>query len=161
VFVCDGYFTDPVVMQKWLDSCLAVVPERDWVIGVWRNPAYEDISYKEGYLEKCGPWLRSIAAHGRGFILNGHAHLYIRTKPLDPDGTLDEARGLVHIVNGTGGASWKDPAPASEKIAYSPSVRSFPCITFLTFEGQKVSVTTVDARPTSNLNVIDRWSWSK
>jgi len=161
VFVCDGYFTPPDVMQSWLDSSLALVPDSDWVIGVWHNPAYADISYKEGYLEKCGGWLRSIAQHGRGFILNGHAHLYIRTKPLDPDGRTDDDRGLVHIVNGTGGATWKDPAPPSEKIAYSPSVRSFPCITFLTFQGRQVSIETIDARPDSKLKVIDRWSWSK
>jgi predicted phosphodiesterase len=161
IFFCDGYFTPAEVMQRWLDSSLALVPDSDWVIGVWHNPAYDDISYKEGYMEKCGGWLRSIARHGRGFIINGHAHIYVRTKPLDPDGTPDDDHGLVNIVNGTGGASWKDPAPHSEKVAFTPQGKSFPCIAFLTFEGQDVSLTTVDARPESNLNVIDSWSWHK
>jgi len=161
VFFCDAYFTPPEVMQRWLDSSLALVPEGDWVIGVWHNPAYDDISYKEGYLDKCGPWMRSIAQHGRGFILNGHAHIYVRTRPLAPDGTPDAEHGLVTIVNGTGGASWKDPAPNSEKVAFTPAGKSYPCIAFLTIEGKDASLTTVDARPASRLNVIDHWTWHK
>ena len=161
VAVCDGYFTDPAIMQTWLDNYLTGIPDSDWVIGVWHNPAYADISYKEGYLGTCGPWLESLARHGKGFVVNGHAHLYIRTKPLNPDGTVNEERGLVHIVNGTGGASWKDPAPPSPKIAFTPATKSFPCITFLTFEGRKVKLRTIDARDATGLKVIDQWSWAK
>lgn len=36
-------------------------------------------------------------------MINGRDHLYERFKPLRPDGTVDEARGLVEFVVGTGG----------------------------------------------------------
>lgn len=28
------------------------------------------------------PWLDSLYRHGCNFVLNGHAHVYLRTKPL-------------------------------------------------------------------------------
>jgi len=157
---CDGFFTDPVRMQAWLDAYLKTVPRGDWLIGVWHDPAYA-ITYKENYLSTCRPWLEAIHSHGGKFILNGHAHVYLRTKPLLPDGTVEARKGMVHIINGTGGASWKDPVPSDEKIAFTPSIKSFPCITFLTFEGDSATLQTVDARPGSKLKVIDECKWTK
>jgi|GEM_PF-1465754 len=157
---CDGFFTEPAVMQAWLDAYVKSIPKGDWLLGVWHDPAYA-VTYKEDYLSTCRPWLDAIQSHGGKFILNGHAHVYLRTKPLRPDGAVDAKAGMVHIINGTGGASWKDPVPADPKIAFTPSVRSFPCITFLTFEGESVTVQTVDARPGSKLKVIDEFKWTK
>jgi hypothetical protein len=74
---------------------------------------------------------------------------------------VDAKAGLVHIINGTGGASWKDPVPMDAKIAFTPAVKSFPCITFLTFEGNTATLQTVDARPGSKLKVIDETTWTK
>ena len=88
------------------------------------------MTYKETYLAHCRGWLESLARHGGDFVFNGHAHLYLRTKPLLPEGTVDEGKGIIHIINGTGGASWKDPAPMGPQIAFTPSVTSFPVITF-------------------------------
>lgn len=161
VVCCDGFFTDANVMQQWLDEYLKNIPEEDWLIGVWHNPSYSDISYKEGYGATSIPWLKSLARRGGDFVLNGHAHLYVRTKPLLPDGTINGAQGMVHIINGTGGATWKDPALPNPKIAFTPSIKSFPCITFITFEGHSATVQTVDARPGSKLRVIDEWKWTK
>ena len=126
VVVCDGYFTGAKTMQTWLDGYLATVKADEWVIGLWHDPSYRDLSYKPGYLKKAGPWLKSLYAHGGDLILNGHAHVYVRTKPLLPDGTVDEKNGMVHIINGAGGASWKDPIPPNPKIAFTPAVPSFP-----------------------------------
>jgi len=158
IVVCDGYFTSAVMMQKWLDGYLTAVKADDWLIGVWHDPSYGDISYKPSYFKKAGPWLKSHYAHGGDLILNGHAHVYVRTRPLLPDGTVDEQNGMVHIINGAGGASWKDPIPPNPKIAFTPAVSSFPCVTFLTFEGDRVSLETIDARPAQNRRVIDRWT---
>lgn len=160
IVCCDGFFADATVMQKWLDEYLKSVPEDDWLIGVWHNPSYSNLSYKKGYAAS-RPWLKSLAQRGGDFVLNGHAHSYVRTKPLLPDGTIDDARGMVHIINGTGGASWEDPQLLNQKIAFTPSVASFPCITFITFEGHTAIVQTVDARPESKLRVIDEWKWTK
>ena len=161
IAVCDSYFTDSLTMQNWLDDFLKDARPSDWLIGVWHNVSYGDLTYKETYLPKCGEWIRSLQRHGGDFILNGHAHVYVRTKPLAPDGTLDEKSGLVTIINGTGGASWKEPVTPREKIAYTPSERSFPTITFLTFSGDSANVRTVDVRPESNLKVIDEWGWKR
>ena len=154
IVVLDAYFSDSSTVQHWLDKYLEQVKSNDWLIGVWHNPAYE-ITYKETYLEHCRGWLESLARHRCSFILNGHAHVYIRTKPLLPNGIVDNKKGIVHIINGTGGASWKDPVPMSSQIAFTPSVRSFPVITFITFEGHNAKLRTVDARPENHLHSID------
>jgi predicted phosphodiesterase len=160
IVFCDGYFTDSTLMQQWLDHYLDRVEPQDWLIGVWHNPAYA-LTYKEAYLPRCREWVESLERHGGDFILNGHAHQYVRTKPLMPDGSVDGGRGMVTIINGTGGASWKDPAPLGPSIAYTPSEKSFPCITFLTLKGNTASVKTVDARPGKGLRTIDEWTWQR
>jgi hypothetical protein len=147
-------------MQRWLDKTLKKVRPEDWLIGVWHAPAYE-LTYKEPFLHTCRTWLESLHRHGGDFIFNGHAHQYIRTKPLLPDGTVDTLRGMVTLVNGTGGATWADPAPPHPMIAYTPTEKSFPCITFITFEGRRATLKTVDARPGRHLAVIDAWSWER
>ena len=157
IIVLDAYFSDSVTEQHWLDKYLQQVTPNDWLIGVWHNPAYA-ITYKETYLGHCRGWLESLTRHGCSFVLNGHAHVYVRTKPLLPDGTINEEKGIVHIINGTGGASWKDPVTMSPQIAFTPSVRSFPVITFITFEGHTAKLRTVDARPENHLHIIDTYT---
>ncbi len=160
IVFCDAFMTPPETMQRWLDRYLEGVKPEDWLIGVWHDPAY-DFTYKEPYLPTCRPWLESLARHGGDFVFNGHAHLYLRSKPLTPDGEIDESGGMVHIINGTGGASWKDPAPEGPRTAFTPSVRSFPCITFVTFQGNTALLRTVDARPGKNLQIIDSLTWTR
>ena len=160
VIFCDGYFTDSTVMNKWLEDYLSKVNPNDWIIGVWHNVSYGDLTYKESYLDKCQPWINTLYKHGCKFICNGHAHVYIRTKPLLPDESIDK-KGIVTIINGTGGASWKDPVAPNPHIAFTPSERSFPTVTFITFEGNKAHLETVDCRPGKNLKVIDSCDYSK
>ena len=157
IVVLDAYFSDSSTVQNWLDKYLEQVKSSDWLIGVWHNPAYA-ITYKESYLEHCRGWLESLARHGCNFVFNGHAHVYVRTKPLLPDGTVNIKKGIVHIINGTGGASWKDPVARYPQIAFTPSVRSFPVITFITFEGSTAQLKTVDARPENHLHIIDTYT---
>ena len=161
VIFCDGYATNKDVMQRWLDSLLITIPKSDWIIGVWHNPTYGDLSYKESYAETCMPWVESLYKHHCKLIFNGHAHIYLRTKPLRPDGAVDEKDGIVHVINGTGGASFKDAAPNTPKTAFTPSEKSFPCITFLTIEGNKAELKTVDARPGHALTAIDTYELTR
>ncbi|MFC1481359.1 metallophosphoesterase family protein [Candidatus Neomarinimicrobiota bacterium] len=158
---CDAYFSDSSSMASWLDKELANIPEDDWIIGVWHAPCYGDITYKKSYLDKCGPWLDKIAARGGDFILHGHAHTYVRSHPLLPDGEIDHNNGMVHLVNGCGGASWRDPQEVVAKTAFTPAVKAFPVITFITLENETATIQTVDARPDSNLAVIDKWVWKQ
>jgi hypothetical protein len=160
VICCDSYFTDSTVMQNWLDRLVQDIPPDDWIVAVWHEPAY-DLTYKKPYLPTCLPWLRSLSRHRGVFVVNGHAHLYLRTAPLTPEGEIDTARGIVHIINGTGGASWKDPVSPDPRIAFTPRSRSFPCITFLTFRGDTATIRTVDARPENALVMIDQYTWVK
>ncbi len=159
IVACDPYFTDPDLMNAWLDSTLAGIPAEDWLIGFWHAPCYDDITYKSGTLHYSAAWLELFHAHGGDFILHGHAHSYVRSHPLLPDGTVDHQHGMVHLINGCGGASWKDPLENTVKTAFTPTVRSFPCITFLVLEGDTATLRTVDARPRKNLALIDEWSW--
>ncbi len=161
VIFLDGYFTKPAVMQKWLDNYLSKVNPNDWIIGVWHNVSYGDLTYKKSYLSTCLPWIKSLYKHDCKFIFNGHAHVYVRTKPLDPDEKIDNKHGIVTIINGTGGASWKNHVKANPRIAYTPNERSFPTITFLTFEGNKAHLETVDCRPGHHLKVIDECNYIK
>ncbi len=161
IIFCDGYFTDAPVMQKWLDDYLSKVDPNDWIVAVWHNVSYGDLTYKPSYLETCQPWINSLYKHRSEFIFNGHAHVYVRTKPLSTDESIDDKNGIVTIINGTGGASWKDPVDANSHIAYTPSEKSFPTITFLTFEGNKAHLETVDCRPGKNLKVIDQCDYTK
>jgi large repetitive protein len=161
VAVCDGYFTDSLTMQSWLDRFLADVKPDDWLIGVWHNPSFAGITYKDSYQKKSLPWLKSLQRHGGDFVVNGHAHVYVRTMPLDVTGNVDTTGGIVHIINGTGGASWEGPIPPNPRIAFTPETRSFPCITFLTFIRNTVSLKTIDARPDAHRKVIDEWKWTR
>jgi predicted phosphodiesterase len=156
VIVLDGFFAAADVQQRWLDAYLAKVPPTDWIVAMWHDPSYAKITYK-GAFKKARPWLDSLYAHGATLVVNGHAHVYVRTKPLTPGGLLDPRRGIVHVVNGAGGASWKDPQPMTAMTAFTPATKSFPCITFLTFDGDRLHLETIDARPDRRREVIDRW----
>ena len=160
IICCDRYASDSTKMQLWLDNYLNNVKPDEWIIAAWHNPSYSDISYKESYY-KSFRWIKSLYEHHCKFIFNGHAHIYARTKPLSPSGNIDMKNGIVHIINGTGGASWEDTQNNPDKIAFAPDGKSFPCITFLTIEGNKGVIHTLDARPGNNLNVIDEYTIEK
>ncbi|HTY37079.1 MAG TPA: metallophosphoesterase [Bacteroidota bacterium] len=160
IVVLDPYFTDSTRMQRWLDRYLENVKPEEWLIGVWHNPAYS-LTYKEDFLPRCRLWLESLRNHGGDFVFNGHAHMYVRTKPLSPEGIVDTLHGIVQVINGTGGASWKDPAPPDPRIAFTPTTRSFPVITYITFEGRTATLRSFDARAEHNLQEIDHYELTR
>ena len=92
IILLDAYFSDSSTEQRWLDNYLNRVKPNDWLIGVWHNPAYA-ITYKETYLNHCRGWLESLARHGCSFVLNGHAHVYVRTNPLLPANRRNQPSG--------------------------------------------------------------------
>jgi predicted phosphodiesterase len=161
VVVCDGYLTSNNVMNDWLDQELATIPNEDWLIGLWHNPCYGDISNKDDYRHVCLPWLEKFYAAGGDFIMHGHSHSYIRSHPVLPDGTVDNQNGMVHIINGCGGANFKSTQDVVEKTAYTPSQRAFACVTFLTLEDNIATIETVDVRTLINYGTIDYWVWDR
>ena len=48
----------------------------------------------------------SVYAANADLVLNGHEHIYERYGPQDPSAKADAARGIVEILNGTGGAGF-------------------------------------------------------
>ena len=156
IICCDAYATDSTKMQLWLNNYFNNVKQGEWIIAAWHNPSFSNISYKDAY-NKSFLWLKSLYAHHCRFVFNGHAHIYLRTNPLDPYGSIDKKNGIVHIINGTGGASWEGPQTYLDKTAFTPGEKSFPCITFLTIEGNHGVIQTLDARPGHNLKVIDEY----
>ena len=49
------------------------------------------------------PLWQALYDAGTELVLNGHAHVYERFAPMDPDGNLDLAAGIRQITIGTGG----------------------------------------------------------
>jgi hypothetical protein len=74
-------------------------------------------SHPEGSFEQYTDIWSLLYDHGVDVVLAGHHHHYERFAPLDPDGEVDEARGIREFVVGTGGRSlapFDDPLPGSE-----------------------------------------------
>ena len=76
------------------------------------------------------------------------------------DGNVDEKTGIVHIINGTGGANWQEPAAHTPKTAFTPNAESFATITFLIIQRSKAQLQTIDARQGHNLQVINEYNTS-
>jgi len=161
LFFCDGEFTDPALVNTWLEGELKKVPRDDWIIGVWHAPCYGDVTYKRSNLKECQAWLDTLYKYGGDLVFHGHAHSYVRTHPLAPNGTLDMEKGMVHLVNGTGGASFKKPVKKVKRTAFTPKIMSFPTVTMIRFKGPTLELETIDTRPGNKLAVIDTWTWQK
>ncbi|MCF7972610.1 MAG: metallophosphoesterase [Phycisphaerae bacterium] len=161
IFFCDAQFTKPAVVNTWLEAELKAIPPEDWIIGVWHAPCYGDVTYKPSYLKACQAWLDTLHKYGGDLVFHGDAHTYLRTYPLLPDGVQDLENGMVHIINGTGGASFTRPPKKVEKTAFTPDTKSFPTVTMLRFQGSTLMLKTIDTRPGKDLAVIDAWIWQK
>jgi acid phosphatase type 7 len=70
--------------------------------------------------EKVAPLVKAAYDHGVELMLVGHAHNYQRFAPLNPSKRVDNARGIVEFVVGTGG---KDLYPITSTAA--PLVASY------------------------------------
>src|SRR5690606_8325925 len=47
---------------------------------------------------------QQVHAAGASAVLNGHNHIYERSKPITADGQVDKANGMVRFTVGPGGA---------------------------------------------------------
>ncbi len=173
VFACDDYWTDEKVVEEWLKKELATVNPNDWIIGLWHNPGFDDMSYKGGYVSTHG-WIKVLAEAGGDFIFNGHAHIYHRTHILDANGdvlvdcksnVVSETRpkGMVHIINGATGAGLNPDQilQPNHLTAYTPGIKVESWFTTITFEGNKAHLKTYDAYGGDALTVEDEWEWTQ
>jgi acid phosphatase type 7 len=69
-------------------------------LAYWHEPYYNGTgtgSSKYAYF-----W-QTLYAAGADIVLNGHIHTYGRFAPQDPNGNVDNARGIREFIVGTGG----------------------------------------------------------
>jgi hypothetical protein len=86
---------------RWLRDDLAASDAR-CTIALMHQPRFS--SGQHGDSQAVRSFWDELYAAGAELVLGGHDHDYERFAPQAPDGTPDDARGLVQIVVGTGGA---------------------------------------------------------
>jgi hypothetical protein len=91
---------DPQI--RWLEQDLAANPSA-CTLAYWHTPLYSSSRY--GYAPRMKPAWEALFGAGAEVVLNGHAHLYERFAPMEPDGEANPEGGIREFVVGTGGAS--------------------------------------------------------
>ena len=86
----------------WLRDDLAAHPNR-CVLAYWHHPLFN--SGLHGHDNRTQAFWQALYDYDADLILTGHDHNYQRFAPLDPNGSLDPARGIRQFVAGVGGAS--------------------------------------------------------
>ena len=89
---------------RWLRQDLAA-NQSPCTLAMWHQPRFS--SGEHGNDASVAPFWDALYGAGADLILNGHDHDYERFAPQDPDGNLDDARGMTEIVAGTGGGEMR------------------------------------------------------
>jgi 3',5'-cyclic AMP phosphodiesterase CpdA len=98
---------------RWLRDDLAANTAR-CAVALFHHPRFS--SGEHGNDDAVAPFWDALYAAGADLVLNGHEHSYERFAPQDPAARADDARGIVEIIAGTGGAELRgfhDPEPNS------------------------------------------------
>ena len=116
------------------------------------------MTYKDNQGKEKDDFMKLLegASVGGDFVLNGHAHVYRRSHVLDWQANLLESTGgpgsshvspknswgMVHIVNGRGGAFKSDPAGTDwYGNAFAPFLEEkYGLVTLMTFDALLVSI---------------------
>ena len=88
--------------EQWLRSDLAANP-RTCVAAMWHHPRFSDGTH--GNDASVQPFWQDLYDANADLILVGHDHDYQRWAPQTATGAVDNARGIVEFVVGTGGRS--------------------------------------------------------
>lgn len=92
-------------LLKWLDEDLKAARGR-WLIAMFHHTPYPISHHKDS---DAAGWARRLLTpilerHGVHLVLNGHEHLYMRSKPLRGGQAVEEGWGTVYVTTGGGGA---------------------------------------------------------
>ncbi len=100
---------------KWLEADLAAHTQK-CTMAIWHHPLYNMGNH--GPATEMKPIWQILYDHDADLVVNGHDHNYQRWKPQTPAGKVDEARGIVELLVGTGGAAFYDfdPKPANIEV---------------------------------------------
>ncbi len=135
------------VLKAWLEADLKAAQKATWRVVALHHPLFQSSrSHAEDQ------WMRPISpileAYGVDLVFAGHVHNYQRTAPLrfmpvkvgrrgEPvegrftvdtafDGkTVTQARGIIHIVTGAGGAHLYDKGQGADRRSWQPWTRAF------------------------------------
>jgi hypothetical protein len=88
--------------EQWLRADLAANP-RACAIGMWHHPRFSSGEHGDNAVTQA-LWAALYDANAE-LVLAGHDHDYERFAPQTATGALDDARGLIEVVVGTGGRS--------------------------------------------------------
>jgi hypothetical protein len=104
--------------EQWLRADLAAHPAA-CTLAVMHHPLVSsgESDEGEGATSAVTPLWQALYDAGADVVLSGHAHLYERFGPRNPQGQLDSARGLRMFIVGTGGKNLQPPdmiRPGSE-----------------------------------------------
>jgi hypothetical protein len=78
---------------------------------------FSSVRAEQRYREEIRPFWDALYEAGADVVLNGHDHVYERFARQNPEGKVDDERGIRQFIVGTGGRSlypFGDPAPNSE-----------------------------------------------
>ncbi|HET9871247.1 MAG TPA: metallophosphoesterase [Propionibacteriaceae bacterium] len=98
----------------WLKADLRAHPNK-CVAAIFHTPRWSGGPH--GDAVKVGPFVKALYDANAELILNGHDHDYERFYPMNPSGVRDNARGIVEIVSGLGGASQRTITPRATTAA--------------------------------------------
>jgi acid phosphatase type 7 len=106
--------------ERWLRGDLVRHPAR-CVLAMWHVPVFS--SGHGGDIGLMRPVWQALEDAGAELVLNGNQHSYERFAAQTATGTADDARGMVEIVAGTGGAqSSSFGAPAANSLVHASGV---------------------------------------
>lgn len=89
--------------EQWLRGDLAANPAA-CVVAMWHHPRFSS-GTSHGSSTTVQPLYQALYDNNAELVMSGHEHNYERFAPQTPTGALDNARGIVQFVVGTGGRS--------------------------------------------------------
>jgi LysM repeat protein len=89
--------------EQWLRAQLAANPSR-CTLAYWHRPMFTSGRQRGAAIDL----YRALYDYGADVVLVAHEHNYERFAPQDPNGQLDNERGIRQFVVGTGGAPLHD-----------------------------------------------------
>ena len=135
------------VLKAWLEADLKAARGASWRIVALHHPLFQSSRshFDDQWMRVLSPLLEK---HGVDLVLAGHVHNYQRTAPLrfkptkpGPRGTavegeftvdqafdgktVTQAKGIIHIVTGAGGAELYDPWQTDAKASWQPWTKAF------------------------------------
>ena len=89
--------------EQWLRADLVANPHA-CVVAMWHHPRFSSGSTHGSSTATQALW-QALYDNNADLVLSGHEHNYERFQPMTATGALDNTRGLVEFVVGTGGRS--------------------------------------------------------